>query len=75
MLALGVDEVVRRPVLVVERAPDRVVVVDRDRIVDLEIRRPRFLTLSMFLSNANSGACTPITTRPWSLYFSAQART
>ena len=32
--ALRVDEVVRRPVLVVEGAPDRVVVVDRDRIVD-----------------------------------------
>ncbi len=32
--AFGVDEVVRGPVLIVERAPDRVVVVDRDRIVD-----------------------------------------
>ena len=37
-LALGIDEVVRRPVAVVEGAPDRVVVVDRDGIVDLEIR-------------------------------------
>ena len=32
-------------------------------------------TLSIFFSKSNSGVCTPITTRPWSLYFSAQART
>ena len=40
--ALLVDEVQRRPVVVVERAPDRVVVVDRDRVVDLSLldRRP-----------------------------------
>ena len=31
---LRVDEVQRRPVVIGERAPDRVVVVDRDRIVD-----------------------------------------
>ena len=36
-VALGIDEIMRRPVLVVEGAPDRIVVVDRDRIVDLEI--------------------------------------
>ncbi|MCY1401498.1 hypothetical protein D9M71_166180 [compost metagenome] len=35
--SVGVDEVVRRPVLVVEGAPDRVVVVDGDRIVDAEL--------------------------------------
>src|SRR4029078_3187266 len=29
----------------------------------------------MSFSNANSGACTPITTRPWSLYLSYHART
>src|SRR5579859_8016140 len=29
----------------------------------------------MFFSKLNSGACTPMTTRPWSLYFSAHART
>ena len=63
--ALGVDEVVRRPVLVVERAPDRVVVVDRDRIADLADPSPPCWTLPRFFSNANSGACTPITTRPW----------
>ena len=40
--AVRVDEVERRPVVVVERAPDRVVVVDRDRVVDLSLldRRP-----------------------------------
>src|SRR6266550_3681627 len=30
---------------------------------------------SMLCSNENSGVCTPITTRPWSLYFSSHART
>ena len=35
--ALGVDEIVRRPILIVEGAPDRVVVVDRDGIGDLQI--------------------------------------
>ena len=38
---LGVGEVQRRPVVVAERAPDRVVVVDRDRVVDPHRRRPR----------------------------------
>ncbi len=36
-LALGVDEVQRRPVVVVEGAPDCVVVVDRDRVVDPQV--------------------------------------
>src|SRR5262245_2590802 len=36
--ALGIDEIVRRPVLVAESAPDRIVVVDRHRIGDFEIR-------------------------------------
>src|ERR1700729_4349349 len=36
-LALGVDEIIRRPIFIVERAPDRIIVVDRDRIVDLEL--------------------------------------
>ena len=35
--ALVVDEIERRPVVVVERAPDVVVVVDRDRVVDLSL--------------------------------------
>ena len=36
-LALGVDEVEGRPVVVVEGSPDRVVVVDRDRVVDPQL--------------------------------------
>jgi hypothetical protein len=36
-MALRIDEVVRRPIFVVERAPDLVFVVDRDRIADLQI--------------------------------------
>ena len=32
-------------------------------------------TLSTLVSNPNSGECTPITTSPRSLYFSAHART
>ena len=35
--AFGIDEVMRRPALVVEGSPDRVVVVDCDRIVNLEV--------------------------------------
>ena len=37
--AVRVDEVERRPVVVVEGAPDRIVVVDRDRVVDLSLLR------------------------------------
>jgi hypothetical protein len=36
-LALGVDEVQGRPVMVVEGAPDGVVVVDRDRVGDPQV--------------------------------------
>ena len=36
-LALGIDKVVRRPILVVEGPPDRVVIVERNGITDLEI--------------------------------------
>ena len=35
--ALRVNEIERGPILVVERAPDFVVVVDRDRIMDFQI--------------------------------------
>ena len=35
--ALAIDEIVRRPIMVVERAPDGVIVVERDRIADIEI--------------------------------------
>jgi hypothetical protein len=37
--AVRVDEVERRPVVVVEGPPDGVVVVDRDRVVDPALRR------------------------------------
>src|SRR4029079_4689158 len=36
---LCVEKVERRPILIAERAPDRKVVVDRDRIVDLHLPR------------------------------------
>ena len=72
--AFRIDEIMRRPILIVKSPPDRIVVVDRDRIGDLQIDTA-FFTLSTFFSKANSGACTPITTRPWSLYFSAHALT
>jgi len=38
-LALGIDEVERRPILVVEGAPDRMLVIHRDGIVDAELLR------------------------------------
>ena len=39
--SLGVGDVQGRPVVVGERLPDAVVAVDRDRVVDLELPRPR----------------------------------
>src|SRR5258706_2656056 len=35
--ALRIDEIERRPILVLEGAPDRVVVVDRDRVIDAHV--------------------------------------
>ena len=61
--AVGVDEVERRPVVVVEGAPDRVVVVDRDRVVDRSLL-VACRTRSISCSNENSGVWTPITTSP-----------
>jgi hypothetical protein len=61
--AVGVDQVQRRPVVVVEGAPAGVVVVDRDRVVDpsgLVARRTR----SSWCSKENSGVWTPMTTNP-----------
>jgi hypothetical protein len=66
-----VDEVLRRPVFVVERLPNPVVAVDGDRVGDLQIAQA-FSTFTRSFSNENSGVCTPITTRPASLYFAAQ---
>jgi hypothetical protein len=61
--AVGVDEVERRPVVVVEGAPDLVVVVDRDRVVvacSVVAWRTRWISCS----NENSGVWTPVTTNP-----------
>jgi hypothetical protein len=61
--AFGVDEIERRPVVVVERAPDVVVVVDRDRVVDLSLLIA-WRTRSISCSKENSGVWTPMTTSP-----------
>ena len=62
--AVLVHEVERRPVVVVERAPDGVVVVDDDRVVDPPLRRSPTDTRSTSCSKENSGVCTPMTTSP-----------
>ena len=61
--AVGVDEIERRPVVVVERAPDLVVVVGSDRVVDLSLL-VACRTPSISCSKENSGVWTPITTSP-----------
>jgi hypothetical protein len=53
--AVGVDEVQRRPVVVVEGAPDRVVVVDRDRVVDPSLRRRQPHTVELVLEGELRG--------------------
>src|SRR5208282_3000169 len=35
--AFRIDEIMRRPILIVKSSPDRIVIVDRDRIADLQI--------------------------------------
>jgi hypothetical protein len=61
--SVRVDEVQRRPVMIVESAPDRVSIVDRDRIVDRSlVRCPTHR--SIWCSNENSGVWTPITISP-----------
>ncbi|MOA22820.1 hypothetical protein D3C78_1434060 [compost metagenome] len=37
-LALGIDQVMRRPVAVIKGAPDLVIIVDCHRVIDLEVR-------------------------------------
>jgi hypothetical protein len=61
--AVPVDEVERRPVVVVEGAPDLVLVVDGDRLVDSSLLR-RFPHAVESCSNENSGVWTPITINP-----------
>ena len=72
-LPTRIDEVKSRPILVLECPPDRIVVVDRDRVVDLHLLQGASHVVEV-LSNVNSGVCTPITTSPCR-YFCAQART
>ena len=61
--SLRIDEVVGRPISIVEGAPDGVVAVDRDRIPIFKSATAA-CTLLTLRSNANSGVCTPITTSP-----------
>src|SRR2546430_1038605 len=72
--SLGIREIERRPVVVVERPPDPVVGVDRDRVVDAQCFSLLADVVNVSL-NGNSGVWTPITTRLLPPYFSAQART
>ena len=62
--AVRVDEVERRPVMVVEGAPDLVLVVDDDRVVDLALLDRLCRTRSISCSNENSGVWTPMTISP-----------
>ncbi len=72
--ALGIDEIMRRPELVVEALPDLIIIVDRHGIGNAEFAH-RTAHIVDILLESNSGACTPMTTSPLSLYFSAQSRT
>jgi hypothetical protein len=65
--AVGVDEVQRRPGAVGERVPDRVPVVDGDRVVDrpFPYRAPYAVD---FVLKGNSGVWTPTTRSPSSRY-------
>ena len=65
--AVRIDEVERRPVVVGERGPDRVVVVGRDGVVDVP-PSTACRTRSMSCSNPNSGVWTPTTISPSSRY-------
>src|SRR5262249_24872269 len=38
-MPLRIDEIERRPIVVVEGAPDRIVAIDRDRIIDPQVLR------------------------------------
>lgn len=58
-----VEEIFRRPRVVPKRAPYGEVVVDGDWIGQSMVTNPRSM-FSAPLPNSNSGACTPMTTRP-----------
>ena len=72
--AVDVGDVHGRPEVVRERAPDGVVAVEHDRVLDAKVRAAA-VTLSMSRSKPNSGVWTPMTVRPAAPYFAAQART
>ena len=71
---LRVGEVQRRPVVVGEGAPDGVVVVDRDRVVDSEVARLRLDVVQVVLE-AELGRVDADDGEPLLRYFAAQART
>ncbi|SMP00021.1 hypothetical protein SAMN06265221_1562 [Paracoccus laeviglucosivorans] len=54
-LALGVDEVMRGPILVLEGAPDGIVVVDRNRIGDRQVGHGLFDVGKLFLKGEFRG--------------------
>ena len=58
-----IDEIVGGPILIFETLPDRIVIIEGDRVGDFR-SLTAWRTLPKFFSNANSGAWTPITTSP-----------
>ena len=48
-MPLRIDEIERRPILVLESTPYRIVVIDRDRIVDLHVLRGSANVIDVFL--------------------------
>ena len=71
-MAVDVDEVEGRPIVVVESPPDREVVVDHDRVLDHRVVRRAPNVVDVVLER-ELGECTPMVTSPWSLYFSDHA--
>ena len=71
--AVGVDEVERRPVVVCEGAPDRVAVVDRDRVIDRSLVRRLPHAVDLVLER-KLGRVDSMTTKPSSRYACDHAR-
>ena len=67
-VALLVDQVLGRPVLVRVVVPGLVVVVLHDRVGDARAASTAARTFDVTCSNANSGVCTPMITSPSSWY-------